>query len=131
MKKWVIVLVCIAVAAAAGGFVFYGKYKQMEKFLTEYNLKDIDVQAITDGAYNGKCSHFLVGVDLDAVVNDHQITEIRINSQDCGKGYEGRQVIDRVLKAQSLQVDATTGATGSSKCILIACERALASAKAQ
>ena len=28
------------------------KYKQMEKFLTEYNLKDIDVQA-PDGAYNG------------------------------------------------------------------------------
>jgi hypothetical protein len=57
-EKMVIVLVCIAVAAAAGGFVFYGKYKQMEKFLTEYNLKDIDMQAIPDGTYNGKAAIF-------------------------------------------------------------------------
>lgn len=129
MKKLLIVLGAVVLIGAIGWVTFNYNYKQMVKYLTGYTLKNIDLNSISDGTYNGNCKSFLVGVALTVKVKNHKIEDISISKQSSGKGYEGRQVIDRVLQNQSLQVDAKTGATGSSKCILIAVEKALTSSK--
>lgn len=129
MKKVLIVLGCLIILIGVGFITFKSKYNAMSKYLSEYSFKEIDLQSISDGTYSGNCKVFLVSVDLSVKVEGHRIVDISINKQDNGKGYEGRQVIDHVLKEQSLKVDAKTGATGSSKCILIALERALQSKK--
>lgn len=67
----------------------------------------------------------MVSVNLEVTVKDHRIVEIDIKEQDCGPGYEARETVDRILEAQSPRVDAVTGATGSSMCIMIAVHRAL------
>jgi uncharacterized protein with FMN-binding domain len=125
MKKWLIVLVCIVLVVIAGGVTFKIKINQMIKYFVEYNLKNVDLQTVADGTYRGTFGKFVVSVDLEANVLQHRITDIKIVNQKCGKGYDGKKVIDRVLQAQSLKVDAIAGATASSRCILIALERAL------
>lgn len=127
MKKVIIIVGICILLVIAGWLTFRFQYGKMVKYLTEYTLKDIDLNSIPDGEYKGQSSAFLVSVDLNVKVQNHKISDIVIVKQSSGKGYEGRSVIDRILKEQSLKVDAKTGATGSSKCILIAVEKALTS----
>jgi uncharacterized protein with FMN-binding domain len=125
MKKVFIVLGAIVLVGVIGTVGFNYKFKQMTEYLNGYTLNNIDLNSVPDGTYNGSCKTFLASVDLSARVKNHRIEDISILKQSSGKGYQGRQVIDRVLKGQSLQVDTKTGATGSSKCILIAVDKAL------
>ena len=128
MKKVLIVLGAVAVVCAAGVFIFSMKLHAMMKFFTEYSIKNVEFAAVPDGVYRGQCGVFLVAAELEAKVRDHRVSDIRILKQRCGKVYDGRLVVDRVLKEQTLNVDAVAGATASSRCILIALERALTSA---
>ncbi len=68
---------------------------------------------------------FLVSVSLDVTVSDNRITDIVIVEQNGGPGYEALETLDRILEAQSPVVDAVSGATGSSRCIMIAVYKAL------
>jgi uncharacterized protein with FMN-binding domain len=132
MKKWIIVFVCIILVAVAGGVVFKIKINEMIKFFTEYKVKNVDLQSVADGTYRGSYGKFVVAVDLETNVQQHRIADIKIVNQKCGgKKYDGKKVIDRVLQAQSLNVDAITGSTASSKCILIALEKALTAQQAK
>jgi uncharacterized protein with FMN-binding domain len=131
MKKWMILVVCIVLVAVAGGVVFKIKIDHMMKYFAEYPLKNVDLQTVADGAYRGSFGKFVVAVDLEANVKQHRIADIKIISQKCGKGYEAKKILDRVLQAQSLKVDAIAGATGSSRCILIALDRALTAQQAK
>ena len=125
MKKLLIALGCIVVVCVAGFLVFRMKIQEMLKYYREYSVKNIDLKSIPDGVYHGSCKVFVVAADVEARIQDHRISDIKMIKQQCGgKAYTGTQVIDRVLKEQSLGVDAVAGATASSKCILIALERA-------
>jgi uncharacterized protein with FMN-binding domain len=97
----------------------------MEKVLGAIVIEDIDLKKIENGVFSGSYSEFLVSVDLDVTVKDHKIVNIEIKDQRSGPGYEATQMLDRVIKAQSLKVDAVAGATGSSKIILLAIKQAL------
>lgn len=129
MKKILVVLGVIVFLGLIAWLGFNHKFNEMRKSLNEYTLNTIDLNSIPDGTYPGSCKFFLVAVDLIVQIKDHKITDISIVKQSSGKGYQGRQVIDRVIKNQSLQVDTKTGATGSSKCILIAIDKALTKAQ--
>jgi len=58
-------------------------------------------------------------------VQDHQIKEIELVRHDHGQGSSAEVIPDRILEAQSLEVDIVSGATASSKVILKAVENAL------
>ena len=128
MKKILMITGGFLLVILLAAVVFRVRFNQMRIFFAEYTLTEVDLTTIPDGTYKGKCDKFLVSVDCEADIKDHTIKEIRIIDQKCGKGYDGKAVIARVIAAQKLGVDAKTGATGSSKCILIALERALSSA---
>ena len=97
----------------------------MVEVIDSVELTSVDLAQIEDGVYRGEFGEFLVSVTLDVTVEDHKITGIEIIEQNSGPGYEAHEVIDRIIQAQSPDVDAVTGATGSSKCIMIAVHNAL------
>ena len=66
---------------------------------------------------------------LEVIVKEKQITEIKIIKHTNGQGGEAEAILDTVIDAQSLQVDVISGATYSSKVILLAIEDALKNAK--
>jgi uncharacterized protein with FMN-binding domain len=131
MKKILIVVGIIALVVLVGVGAFVLRYRKMASTIqtTYEGITEVDLSGVADGDYRGDFGDFLVFVDLTVKVKDHRISEIAVNKQDCGKGYEALETIDRIIQTQSTKVDAVTGATGSSKCIMIAVEKALKNGK--
>jgi uncharacterized protein with FMN-binding domain len=84
-----------------------------------------DLSKVTDGTYQGKSKVGPVRVTLDVSVQNNVITSINIIQHFNGKGKKAETIVPRIIEAQSLDVDVVSGATGSSKAILQAVERAL------
>jgi len=88
-------------------------------------IPDIDVTKIDDGVYTGSYQVFPVSVKVKVTLSNHTITEIVLVKHVNGQGKAAEVIIDRVVSAQSLDVDNIAGATYSSKVILKAIENAL------
>ena len=124
--KWILIVLGVLVIILVIAFVFFRlRYNKMVDVIDSVQLEQIDLRQIENGVYRGTFGEFLVSVTLDVTIEDHEIKKIEIIDQKSGPGYEAREVIDRIIQAQSLDVDAVTGATGSSKCIKIAVQNAL------
>jgi len=96
-------------------------YKNLQPSLPNLNN-------IQNGTYRGEYSlpKTPVSAVLDVTVQNHVLTAIKIIEHKCSPiGKKAESIIDRVIERQSLDVDAVSGATGSSKTILMAVENAL------
>ncbi|MDR2068556.1 MAG: FMN-binding protein [Spirochaetaceae bacterium] len=81
-----------------------------------------------DGTYRGEydLSQTPVKVTLDVRMENARITGIEIVKHLCSPiGKKAEKITAQIIEKQSLQVDAISGATGSSKAILKAVEAAL------
>lgn len=84
-----------------------------------------------DGTYSGEGTGFGGSIQVEVTVKDGKIESLEILSaakEDSAYLESAKGVIDRVLEAQTPEVDAISGATFSSKGILKAAGNALASA---
>jgi len=104
-------------------FSTFLKYK--EEFSSSNFISDIDITKIKDGEYEGEYRTTLVSSKVLVYVKNGKIKSIDIIEHKHGRGKKGEEVINRVISAQSLRVDAVSGATISSKVILKALENAL------
>jgi len=80
---------------------------------------------VDDGVYEGSFSVFPVSARVSVTIRDHAIAAIELIEHKHGQGAAAEVIPDNVIKAQSLEVDAISGATYSSKVILMAIEDAL------
>jgi len=124
-KKILIVLGIFLILVIVFGVAFFFRARQMVQKIESVQLEDVDLTQINNGVYPGEFGDFLVDVKLEVTVKDHQITKIEIIKQRAGPGYEAIEAIDRIIEAQSPNVDVVTGATGSSRSIMIAVQKAL------
>jgi uncharacterized protein with FMN-binding domain len=85
----------------------------------------IDLSLLPDSTYLGRATCGPVKVEVDVWVEDHRIQSIRILKHRTGEGESAELIIDDVIREQSVQVDVISGATISSKTILLAIETAL------
>lgn len=125
MKKVLMILGAIFGLIIIIGAVFLLRAQHMVNAIRDIEIEHVDLNEVADGVYYGEFSEFLVAVELGVTVRDHQITKIEIIKQRSGPGYEALETIDRIIAVPSPKVDAVTGATGSSKSIVIAVENAL------
>ena len=87
-----------------------------------------DMSNIPDGVYRGnyELSGSPVKVTVDVIVLGKIIREIElIRHVRSPIGKKAEKITERIIEAQSLDVDIISGATGSSKAILKAVEHAL------
>lgn len=127
MKIWKKVLIGLGiflVVIILLGVAFFFRAQQMVKRLST-PVEHVDLTQIEDGVYAGQFGDFLVDVKLEVTVKDHEIVSIEIIEQRAGAGYQAFEVLDRIIEAQSPRVDVVTGATGSSRCIMLAVQQAL------
>lgn len=126
MKKLLIILGGLVLVVVIIAVVFYQITQDGLNKLADITLNDLNLDQVADGIYNGSYSVFPVSVEVTVTVSDHIITEIDITKHDNGQGQAGEAIIEDVLEAQSLEVDVISGATYSSKVILLAIQDALA-----
>jgi uncharacterized protein with FMN-binding domain len=131
MKKKGLVLTALLIIAgfaiAAMGLMAYTE-KNLEK-LVNAEIKDVDISKLEDGVYTGSYSTFPVSAEVRVTVKGQRITGIDLLEHNNGKGKPAEVIPGRVVEAQSLEVDAISGATYSSKVILKAIENALEGAE--
>ena len=97
------------------------QYKSIQVSLPDMNGK-------TDGVYRGfyDLSGTPIKVTVDVTVRNKNIAEVKIVDHRCSPfGKKAEKITGRIIESQSLDVDAVSGATGSSKAILKAVENAL------
>ncbi len=126
-KKKVIVLfviiVIIGVFLATAGIKPYLE-KNLDQ-LANSTISDVDLSRIEDGVYVGSYKVFPVAAEVKVTVNNHIITGIELVKHNNGQGAPAEIIPDKVVEAQTLEVDIVSGATYSSKVILKAIEDAL------
>lgn len=125
MKKILIVAGIILGLVLTIAIVFYFRFQQMTRIMEAEVVTEIDLATIEDGVYTGEYGEFLVYVKVEVTVDSHTITAIDIIDQRAGPGYEATETVDQILEAQSPDVDGVSGATGSSRSIMIAVRNAL------
>ncbi len=134
MKKVVAIIVIIGIVLA-GFFGYRGirSYLDLKKYqqqIAEIKVENVDLESIPDGMYIGKAEVLWIAAEVKVIVQDHKIVNIDLIKHKNERGASAEVIPQKVLETQSLQVDAVSGATNSSKVILKAIENALENAGA-
>lgn len=122
-KKLVIILAFLGVFVIAG-IIVIPRLTSTDRF-DNLGIDNVDLATIPDGIYSGSAKVFPINVELTVNVSDHKITAITLDKHFNGQGADAEVIPNRVIEAQSLEVDLVSGATYSSKVILKAIENAL------
>lgn len=97
-------------------------YKQQVAIL---QINEIDLSTIPNGTYEGYCDVGFLNARVEVTVKNRAISEINLIQHKNDKGESAETIIDNIVKEQSVNVDAVSGATNSSKVIMKAVENAL------
>jgi uncharacterized protein with FMN-binding domain len=90
------------------------------------NVSMPNISGKPDGVYRGESSNAWLTVVLDVSLQSEQLVKIDVVKHTGSSiGKQAEKIIPEIIKTQSLDVDAVSGATGSSRCILQAIENAL------
>ncbi len=118
-KKVAIVLAVFFIIIAAVAYI------RLTNEISRLPIAAIDLEQIDDGTYAGEYDTGIIKAQVKVEVKDHKIVAVEIVEHISGWGGEAVNITDRIVAAQSLQVDTISGATLSSKVILKAVEDAL------
>jgi uncharacterized protein with FMN-binding domain len=133
MIGWVIVLVVAAGLATAGG-VGWSRLSREHREARSLPLDAVDFGKLEDGTYHGAYEGGMYkwrANECQVTVSLGQVSAIQLvgSSDPGGKNTQHEALYDRVVEAQSLQVDTISGATLTSKAYLQAVENALIQAQ--
>ena len=126
-SKWSRVLVIVLFVAAVL-LIIWGRLDKSLTALNDMPIQQIDLVSVENGVYAGSFSVFPVSLEVSVTVEDYMITDIDLVKHSNGQGKAAEVIPAKVVQAQSLAVDAVSGATYSSRVILKAIENALLSA---
>ncbi|MDY7041210.1 MAG: FMN-binding protein [Chloroflexota bacterium] len=133
MIGWVIALTVVAVLGIAGG-IGWSKLSKEHREARSLPLNAVDFSRLSDGTYHGSYEGGMYkwrANECQVTVSSGRVTNIRlVGSQDPGgENTQHEALYDRVIEAQSLQVDTISSATLTSKAYLQAVENALIQAQ--
>lgn len=121
-KRTKILLIIFVIIASLTAFGIYmiNKINQEMEVLTVSEIPEINLVQIDDGTYSGSFKSLLIKVQVEVTIQNHVITDIIILEHQNGQGDDADVIIDDVLLEQSINIDFISGATYSSKAILLA-----------
>ena len=91
----------------------------------ELVIRDVDLQNIADGVYEGSFKGGRFSNSLEVTVRDHTIVDIKRLKSSMSQEDVRQKIYARVMEKQSLQIDTVSGATVTTLTTLKAIENAL------
>jgi uncharacterized protein with FMN-binding domain len=133
MLGWIIALAVVAVLAAGGG-IGWSYIAREHKQTMSLPLNAVDFSQLKDGVYTGEYEGGMYkwrANTAEVTVSGGKVTEIRLLEAkfEYDEAEKVNALYDRVIAGQTLQVDAISGATLTSKGFLQAVENALLQAE--
>jgi len=131
MKKLVAAMVIVGIILAGyfglKGIQSYIDLRKYQQQVKDIKVENVDLTHIQDGIYVGKAEVLWIAAEVKVIVKDHKIESVDLLRHKNERGTGAEVIPEKVVEAQSLQVDTVSGATNSSKVILKAIENALKS----
>ena len=124
-RKTLIIIAAVFVAIFAIGSGVKAKLESGLKALAKTDVAEVDLGSIADGEYAGSVKAFPVVVELKVRVKDHRIEAIDLIKHTNGQGKPAEALLAKVVQEQKINLDVISGATYSSKAILLAISNAL------
>jgi len=133
MIGWTIALVVVAALAAAGG-IGWSRLMKEHREAQSLPLNAVDFGKLNDGTYHGAYEGGMYkwrANECQVTVSSGKVTDIRLvaSKDPAAKNTQHEMLYERVIQAQSLQVDTISSATLTSKAYLKAVENALLQAR--
>ena len=125
MKKRYAFLIIFIVLVVAGIIGFNVFSSTIVKKAYELENTRVDISKVSDGKYEGHSELGPVIVDVNVTVEAGKIVDVEIVRHDNGLGGKANAIAEDIVKANSYEVDAVSGATVSSKVIMNAVNNAL------
>jgi len=129
MKKALKIILGFVGIVTLGGILAYNFMNANLNRLAKRTIEDVDLTRISDGSYQGSYDSFPIRVEVTVTIADHAYRSITIDKHVTGQGQAAEGLPEIILEKQSLEVDSISGATYSSKAILMAIVDALESDK--
>ncbi|MDD3224842.1 MAG: FMN-binding protein [Clostridium sp.] len=128
LKKIIVAAVVLAIlGGGAYGIKYMLELRDYRETIKNISINKVDLSKVKDGDYNGSFDAIFVAAEVNVKVKNHKIMDIKLIKHKTERGKKAEVIPQKVVKAQSLQVDTISGATNSSKVILKAIENALES----
>jgi uncharacterized protein with FMN-binding domain len=127
-RKILVIAVALVVVLAAVVVAMLTIGGRNQRLVAEAMIGEFDLSQVPDGTFQGKYNAFPVIAEVMVTVKDHVITGIDLTRHMNGQGEDAEVIPQKVVEAQSLEVDTVSGATYSSKVILLAIRDALRNA---
>lgn len=96
-----------------------------QKEIAEIQLIMPDLRYTNSGNYFGTASTRMVEAEVAVTIRDKRIEKVDLIDHETGFGKKAEALTDSVVHYQSIELDAVSGATASSKVILKAIENAV------
>ena len=129
MKRTKKTILLVVLAAVALGAVLLGSYLKKvadyQQAVQDLTVEEVPLTTVADGTYQGECDVDFIRAQVAVTVKGGQITNISLLEHKNGRGQPAEVVLDNILQAQRLDVDAVSGATNSSTVLKKAVENAL------
>ena len=100
----------------------FAAYKQAVR---ETTVDEINISDVSDGIYIGEYDVNFIYAKVEVTVQDGKITNIELLEHKNERGKPAEAILDKMIDAQEINVDAISGATNSSTVIKKAAENAL------
>lgn len=128
-KRTLWIIAVLIVLCLVGGSIYLVKVWNYQKTVKSLTYSDIAIEDIESGTYIGECNVDFIYAKVAVTMEDGAITQIEILEHKNERGAPAERIIDDMIQQQSIDVDAITGATNSSKVIKKAVENALTKSK--
>ncbi len=126
MKTMIKVLLGFIILIIIGGSIIWIKLNQNMNTIKEIPIENIDFTSYEDGIYEGLYYYEeQIGAKVEVHIKDGIIENIFLVDHVYGLGQKAESIIDQVILEQSIDVDYITGASTSSKVILLAINDAM------
>ena len=124
-KKMIQIVLVIIVLSSFFLVKYLVDVKQYQTTVSNMTFSDIDIRGIPNGVYEGECNVGYISAKVSVSIKDGVITDLKLMEHKNEKGATAEKIIDDILDKQTVNVDAVSGATNSSKVIKKAVENAL------
>lgn len=127
-KTGLIVVAAVMVLLVMFVVIMFGAMGKVTKEAMDKQVNvEIDMGQVADGIYKGSSDGGMVKVEVEVEVKDHKIANINLLKHECGTGKPAESILNEMIKNNTDDVDAVSGATTSSKTIRNAVNKALQS----
>ena len=124
-KKILIIIVAVIIVIGIGIAVMINNISGSLAAYQDSDFSGLDLTKVEDGTYTGSEDANIIKVTVEVTVKDHAITNINLLEHKNGQGKPAEVIVDDIVAANSLEVDAISGATYSSQVIKTAVYNAL------